>query len=131
VPYGVIIKVKPTLMGKDGVMADLSVEVSTATSGPGQVTTSEFRTGTSVMSKVGQTVVLSGFAQALGTINSDKTPVLGDIPLLNFLFAGKSKSKSHKEAVLLLTTRPSFPEVATGPAFSAQSKSILKDANAN
>jgi Flp pilus assembly secretin CpaC len=128
VPYGVIIKVKPTLLGKDGIVSDLSVEVSTAVSGPGQVTTSEFRTGTSVMSKVGQTVVLSGFAQALRTANSDKTPALGDIPLLNLLFAGKSKSKSHKEAVLLLTTRPSFPEAATGPAFSAQSKSILNDA---
>jgi len=131
VPYGVIIKVKPTLQGKDGVMADLTMEVSTATSGPGQVTTTEFRTGTSVMSKIGQTVVISGFAQALRSANDDKTPVLGDIPLLNFLFAGKSKSKSHKEAVLLLTTRPSFPEAATGPAFSSQSKGILNDAHAN
>jgi Flp pilus assembly secretin CpaC len=131
VPYGVIIKVKPTLLGKDGVMADLSVEVSTAVSGPGHVTTTEFRTGTSVMSKVGQTVVLSGFAEALRTSDNDKTPVLGDIPLVNLLFASKSKSKSHKEAVLLLTTRPSFPETATGPAFSAQSKSILNDAHSN
>jgi Flp pilus assembly secretin CpaC len=131
VPYGVIIKVKPTLQGKDGVMADLTMEVSTATSGPGQVTTTEFRTGTSVMSKIGQTVVISGFAQALRSASDDKTPVLGDIPLLNFIFAGKSKSKSHKEAVLLLTTRPSFPEAATGPAFSAQSKSIINDAHAN
>lgn len=128
VPYGVIIKVKPTLQGRDGIQTDLSVEVSTAISGPGQVTTTEFRTGTSVMSKVGQTVVLSGFEQALGTGNSDKTPILGNIPLLNLLFASKDKSKSHKEAVLLLTTRPSFPETANGPAFSAQSKSILSDA---
>jgi Flp pilus assembly secretin CpaC len=128
VPYGVIIKVKPTLQGKDGILSDLSVEVSTAVAGPGQITTTEFRTGTSVMSKVGQTVVLSGFAQALRAANSDKTPALGDVPLLNLLFAGKSKSKSHKEAVLLLTTRPSFPEAATGPAFSAQSKTVLHDA---
>ena len=131
VPYGVIIKVKPTLQGKDGVMADLSVEVSTAVSGPGHVTTTEFRTGTSVMSKIGQTVVISGFAQALHTVNSDKSPFLDDIPLLNLLFSNKAKSKAHKEAVLLLTTRPSFPEAATGPAYSAQSKSILRDAQAN
>jgi pilus assembly protein CpaC len=128
VPYGVIIKVKPTLQGRDGILTDLSVEVSTAVSGPGQVTTTEFRTGTSVMAKVGQTVVLSGFAHALGTDHSDKTPVLGNIPLLNLLFASKDKSKSHKEAVLLLTTRPSFPETAAGPAFSTESKSILSDA---
>jgi type II secretory pathway component GspD/PulD (secretin) len=83
------------------------------------------------MSKVGQTVVLSGFAQALRMYNNDNTPFLGDIPLLNLLFANKSKSKSHKEAVLLLTTRPCFPEAATGPAYSAQSKNILRDAQAN
>ena len=128
VPYGVIIKVKPTLLGRDGVMSDLSLEVSTAVSDPGRVTTTEFRTGTSVMSKVGQTVVISGFAQALRSSGNDKTPVLGDVPLLNLLFAGKSRSKSHKEAVLLLTTRPSYPETATGPAFSEQSKSILNEA---
>jgi type II secretory pathway component GspD/PulD (secretin) len=82
------------------------------------------------MSKVGQTVVLSGFEQALHKTDNDKTPLLGDIPLLNLLFANKNKSKAHKEAVLLLTTRPSFPEAATGPAFSTQSKSILSDGQA-
>jgi Flp pilus assembly secretin CpaC len=130
VPYGVIIKVKPTLQGTNDVLTDLSVEVSTAVGGPGLVTTTEFRTGTSVMSKVGQTVVLSGFEQALHKTDNDKTPLLGDIPLLNLLFANKNKSKAHKEAVLLLTTRPSFPEAATGPAFSTQSKSILSDGQA-
>jgi len=128
VPYGVIIKVKPTLHGMDGVLTDLSVEVSTAVGGPGMVTTTEFRTGTTVMSKVGQTVVLSGFANALRSTSSDKSPILDDIPLLNLLFSNKSKSKSHKEAVLLLTARPSFPEAAAGPAFSAHSKTILNDA---
>jgi pilus assembly protein CpaC len=126
VPYGVIIRVKPTLLGNGGIISDVQVEVSTAVF-QGQVTTREFRTSTSVMSRIGETVVLSGFAEALGTASSDKSPVLGDIPLLNLLFASKSKSKSHKDAVLLLTPRPSWPEQATGPAFSAQSKSLLND----
>jgi Flp pilus assembly secretin CpaC len=127
VPYGVIIKVKPTLQGKDEILSDVSVEISTACWSQGQVTTREFKTSTSVMSKVGQTVVLSGFAQALGTENGDKTPGLSDIPLLNLLFASKSKSKSHKDAVLLLTPRPSLVEAATGSAFSAQNKTLLND----
>jgi type II secretory pathway component GspD/PulD (secretin) len=128
VPYGVIIKVKPTLQGRDGILSDVSVEISTAVGSQGQVTTREFKTSASVMSKVGETVVLSGFAQALGTDSSDKTPVLNDIPLLNLLFAGKARSKSHKEAVLLLTPRPCLAEAAATAAFSAQSKNILNDA---
>ena len=130
VPYGVIIKVKPAVQGKDGVLADLSVEVSTAVERPGNITTTEFKTSASVLSRIGQTVVLSGFANALRSANDDKTPVAGDIPLLKLLFSGKSRSKSHKEAVLLLTMRPYFAQPATGPAFSAQSKTVLSDAAA-
>jgi Flp pilus assembly secretin CpaC len=128
VPYGVIIKVKPTLQGKDGILSDIAVEISTAAWVGGQVTTREFKTSASVMAKIGETVVLSGFAQALGTDSTDKTPGMGDIPLLNLLFSGKSKSKSHKEAVLLLTLRPSSTEITTGPAFSAQAQNVLHDA---
>jgi Flp pilus assembly secretin CpaC len=129
VPFGVIVKVKPTLLGDGEILSDVSVEVSTAVSCQGQVTTREFRTSTSVMSRVGDTVVLSGFAEALRRANSDKSPILGDIPLLNLLFGSKSKSKGRKDAILLLTPRPSSsPEPATGPAFSSQSKSILNDA---
>jgi Flp pilus assembly secretin CpaC len=128
VPYGVIIRVKPTLQSRDGILSDVSVEISTAAWSQGQVTTREFKTSASVMSKVGETVMLSGFAQALGTDSNDRTPVLYDIPLLNLLFSSKTKSKSRKEAVLLLTPRPSLAEAATGPAFSTQNKSILKDA---
>ena len=130
VPYGVIIKVKPSLQGKDAILSDVAVEISTAGWNGGQVTTKEFKTSASVVSKIGETVVLSGFAQALGTDSADKTPVMSDIPLLNLFFANKNKSKSHKEAVLLLRARPSTTEPAIGEAFSAQSKFILNDAQA-
>jgi Flp pilus assembly secretin CpaC len=129
VPFGVVVKVKPTLLGTDGILSDVQVEISTAVSFQGQVTTREFKTSTSVMSRVGDTVVLSGFEEALGTGSSDKTPILGNVPLLNLLFGHKSKSKIQKDAVLLLTPRPSaLPEPSTGPAFSARSKSLLNDA---
>ncbi len=128
VPYGVIVKIKPTLLGNGGIICDVTVEVSTATSFQGQVTTREFRTSTSVMSRIGDTVVLSGFAEALGTSSSDKAPILGDIPLLNLLFGSKSKSKSHKDAILLLTPRPApAAEASSGPAYSAIGKKILDE----
>jgi hypothetical protein len=56
---------------------------------------------------------------------------MGDIPLLNLLFANKSKAKAHKEAVLLLTMRPYTAEASTGPAFGANGKTVLKDAESN
>jgi len=128
VPYGVIIKVKPTLLGSEGILSDVTVEISTAAWAMGQVTTKEFKTTTSVMSRIGETVILSGFAQALGTSSTDKTPFLGDVPILNLLFANKSKSKPRKDAILLLTPHPAYPQPANSPAFSDQGKTVLLDA---
>lgn len=125
IPYGVIIKVKPTLQGTNAIMTDVNVEVSTAASSGGQITTTEYKTSTSAMSKVGETVVLSGFAQALASGNSDKTPILGDIPLLDLMFAQKTKSKTKNEGVLLLTPRPSFATAATGAAYSEKANSVI------
>jgi Flp pilus assembly secretin CpaC len=127
IPYGVIIQVTPTLMGNDKILSDVSIEISTPLATPGPVTTREYKTATAIISKVGETVVLSGFQQALGTTSSDKTPILGDVPLLNLLFGNKSKSKGRKEAVLLLTPRPCKASPATGPAFSGETPVILNE----
>jgi len=125
IPYGVIIKVKPTLQGTNGILTDVNIEVSTATSSGGQITTTEFKTASQAMCKVGETVILSGFAQALASSTGDKAPIIGDIPLLNLLFANKTKSKTKREGGLLLTPFPSIATAATAPAFSEGAKGVL------
>jgi pilus assembly protein CpaC len=127
VEYGIIVKIKPTLQGRDHLLNEISVEVSApvvSASGPYTVTT--FTTGTAAMCKVGESIILSGFATALSSQSSDKTPVLGDIPLLNLFFNAKTKSRAKKQLVLLLTPRLVMPEATTPAPLSDESRKLLE-----
>jgi pilus assembly protein CpaC len=127
VEYGVIVKVKPTMQGRDRILNEISVEVSApVVSGTGPFTVTTFTTGTAAMCKVGESIILSGFAQALSSQTSNKTPVLGDIPLLNLFFGEKTKSRARKQLVLLLTPRLVVPETTTPPPLSDASRALLE-----
>jgi Flp pilus assembly secretin CpaC len=126
VPWGVVIRVKPTMQGRDWMQMDVSVDVNApVVGGPGAITLTGFSTTTSLMAKVGQSVILSGFAQALASQSGNKTPILGNIPLLNLLFSEKRKDKNHKEAVLVLTPYPSSGLAPVSRPFSEGAREIL------
>ena len=127
VEYGIIVKIKPTLQGRDHLLNEISVEVSApVVSGAGPYTVTTFTTGTAAMCKVGESIILSGFATALSSQSSDKTPVLGDIPLLNLFFNAKTKSRAKKQLVLLLTPRLVMPEATTPAPLSDESRKLLE-----
>jgi type II secretory pathway component GspD/PulD (secretin) len=60
-------------------------------------------TQTSVVIKSGQTVVLGGLIREDETITERKTPFLGDIPILGYLFKTKHVEKQKKNLVIFLT----------------------------
>lgn len=123
ISYGVIIKVKPTLQGRDTIDSLVTVEVSMPIAGG----LDKAETTTTVRCKVGETVVLSGLSQVLGNRSNEKAPGLGDVPLLKLFFSEKTSNKSAKEGVILLTPRVTTASVAAGNAFSEEQK---KDLNA-
>jgi len=53
----------------------------------------------------GETIILGGLIQATETENIDKFPILGDIPVLGWLFKNRSKIKTNSELVIYLTPR--------------------------
>jgi len=127
IKYGVILKVKPILRGRDTVESMVTVEVSRPVpAGKNAYALEKNETTTTVMCKVGETVILSGLASALSFGGSEKTPVVGDIPLLNLFFAEKSSSKTKKEVLVALTPRVLLPTAATGAAFSEERKKALE-----
>ncbi|MDD2703242.1 MAG: secretin N-terminal domain-containing protein, partial [Candidatus Omnitrophica bacterium] len=73
------------------------------------VTTSESET--TVMVKDGVTILIGGLKKDQREKNVKKIPVLGDIPLLGFLFRSTSDEVSKTELVILLT-----PHLITGEA---------------
>jgi type IV pilus assembly protein PilQ len=51
----------------------------------------------------GETIVLGGLIQTIEEESIQKFPILGDIPLIKYLFRNKTKSKTDAELVIYLT----------------------------
>jgi pilus assembly protein CpaC len=126
IQYGMILKVKPTLQGRDTILSTVTVELSMPVpAGRNAYSLDKSETTTTVLCKVGESIVLSGLVQALSSGSKEKTPVVGDIPLLNLFFSEKTSSKNKKEVLVVLTPRLVLPDAATGPAFGEERKKLL------
>ena len=66
-------------------------------------TTTKRSTKTSVVVKDNQTVVIGGLMQEREEENINKVPLLGDIPLLGWLFKNKSVNKTKTNLLVFLT----------------------------
>jgi general secretion pathway protein D len=62
-----------------------------------------------------QTIVLGGLVRKSNSESATKIPLLGDIPLLGWLFSSRSNSDDRSELVVLLT-----PYVLTNPEEAAR-----------
>jgi len=125
IPFGVMLKVKPVLEGKDQVLLNVSVEVSSPiVAGEGNFAQQKSQTQTTVRCGIGESVFLSGLVQVLGNRTKTKTPLLGDIPLVNLFFSEKVSSKTKKEVLLVLTPHVHFPEPSNTPAQSTRMRQL-------
>jgi len=127
VDYGVILKVKPTLQGKDRIINEVTIEVSVPTAkSQGQFSLDKFQTKSMAMCKTGESVVLSGLVQTLSTRFKEKTPLLGDIPLLSLFFSEKTGKSEKKELVVLITPVPVFPQASTTAPLSTTTEKLIE-----
>jgi type III secretion protein C len=60
---------------------------------------------TQAVIKDGQGLLVGGLIQDTGTNNTQKIPVLGDIPLIGYLFKTVQKQREHTERLFLITPR--------------------------
>lgn len=60
---------------------------------------------TKVLVKNGQTAVIGGIYQSDQSTGENKVPVLGDIPILGWLFKSQSKTDNRNELLIFLTPR--------------------------
>jgi type II secretory pathway component GspD/PulD (secretin) len=72
-------------------------------------------------------MVLSGNTQQFKTHTGSKTPLLGDVPLLNLFFSSNVTKNHREEFVIVVTPQPVFPTAATGQPFGEQHKGLLQD----
>jgi len=106
---GITLRLTPQIAEGDYVKLDIYQEISALkqestvvilTVGP---TTTKRSTKTSVVVKDNQTVVIGGLMQEREEENINKIPLLGDIPLLGWLFKNKSVDKTKTNLLVFIT----------------------------
>jgi general secretion pathway protein D len=106
---GITLRITPHIHESEFVSMDIYQESSalkdstllqTSEVGP---TTTKRSAKTTVLVKSGDTMIIGGMMQETITKNVSKVPLLGDIPLLGYLFKFTSNSKRKTNLVILLT----------------------------
>jgi len=107
---GITLKVKPHI--HDGEAIRLEVEAtaesvsSTSVDGSADLITNKRSIKTMILSDDQETIVLGGLIRDDVTETESKVPLLGDIPVLGWLF--KSKSTSHTKNNMMVFLRPTI-----------------------
>jgi general secretion pathway protein D len=104
---GINLKIKPQISEGDYIRMDINQEISavkdTATTGAIDLVTTKRSAKTSVVVKDNETVVIGGLIQDKENVTDTKIPLLGDIPLLGWLFKSKTKTRNKTNLMILLT----------------------------
>jgi pilus assembly protein CpaC len=119
-PFGVTLAFTPTVLGANRISMRVRPEVSALSAANsitiGTITFPGFtvrRAETTVELASGQSLAIAGLVRADQTLNADKVPGLGDIPVLGDLFKSDSFNKSQTELVIVVT--PYLVEPVSGP----------------
>ncbi|MDA8078396.1 MAG: type II secretion system secretin GspD [Nitrospiraceae bacterium] len=105
---GIILKITPQITEGDHVKLDIYQEISSVKNQSDALTVSigptitKRSTKTAVVVKDNQTVVIGGLMQENDEEKVTKMPVLGDIPVLGWLFKTKSASKTKTNLIVFL-----------------------------
>lgn len=121
-PIGVTLNVTPFLIGADTVHLIISVDISRVTgdfqiSATGTETiiapsTTTRKAKTEVYVRNGESIVIGGLVLKGETITESKIPILGDIPLIGWLFSSRETAEEKTEVFFvikpILKARPSI-----------------------
>jgi len=110
---GVNLQILPRVTGNGGVDADVYSQVSSVTgfdsSGDPQISTRQAQTKVNLLE--GQTLVIGGLLQSQDIRNLQKVWLLGDIPLVGYLFRFYTETKTDTNLVITVT-----PHIVPAPA---------------
>ncbi|MXZ13117.1 MAG: type II secretion system protein GspD [Candidatus Dadabacteria bacterium] len=111
-PVGIRLSITPQISEGEYLNLDIVTEVSSTREAPAGLNTAQFGIATttrsadsSVIVKNGQTLVIGGLVQDREEVLHNKTPLLGDIPLIGNLFRFKRNQSRKLNLMILLTPR--------------------------
>ena len=126
---GVILNVTPRIGEDNTIRLDIDQEVSSIDAAIGTITTdfilNQSQLQTSIIADDGELIVLGGLIQAQDSIELDKVPLLGDIPVAGRLFQSEDKSRSTSN--LMVFIRPTIiADQATAEVATARTYNYLR-----
>ncbi|MCX7634730.1 MAG: hypothetical protein N2Z74_03175, partial [Syntrophales bacterium] len=105
---GIILKVTPHINEDNFVRMKIDQQVTridTASSAQFRPTTYKRAAKTAVVVKDGETIVIGGLINDETEVREDKIPLLGDIPLIGWLFKYRYQSKGKSNLFVFITPR--------------------------
>jgi len=107
---GITLKITPQITEGEYIKLDIYQEISAVKDAlfkgaAADITTTKRAAKTSVVVKDSDTVVIGGLIQNRDEETVNKIPILGDIPLLGYLFKTTSKTRQKTNLMILLTPR--------------------------
>ena len=108
-------------------MNEVSLQVSVPSAkSKGSFSLDKYETTSTTMCKVGESILISGLSQSLETQFKEKTPLLGDIPILKIFFSEKGKTRTSRDLVVVITPRPMFPVDMGGESYSKERQNLIE-----
>jgi type II secretory pathway component HofQ len=102
---GIEIKLKPWISGSGDITVEVQPSISdtAGTGNSGLPSTNERSAVTTVRVKDGETIVIGGLIQTIKHEAVSKLPILGDIPIIGYLFRSVDMVESETEFVIYIT----------------------------
>lgn len=128
---GITLRITPQITEGEYIKLDIYQEISAVKSNKGDATdliTTKRSAKTSVVVKNSDSVVIGGLIQSRDEDTVSKIPILGDIPLLGYLFKTKSTSRTKTNLIILLT--PQIVRDAADMAIISQKQKCIFEGTA-
>jgi general secretion pathway protein D len=104
---GLTLEITPQITEGDAVRLEIRNKLSNFTGEPdpdtGAAPQTKREIQTTVVAMNGQTVVLGGLMQDIDTLSKSKVPIIGDIPVLGWLFQYRSKTANKSNLLIFIT----------------------------
>jgi general secretion pathway protein D len=111
---GIILKITPHVIKEEKKLSlDISVEISDVAEEPPPglavqqlgIATIKRTSTTSILVEDGQTAVIGGLMRTRSSLSRAKVPILGDIPVLGFLFRSSQKRVQKSNLLIFITPK--------------------------
>jgi type II secretory pathway component GspD/PulD (secretin) len=112
IPVGVSLNIVPYISSEDEITVEIQPEVSdvVGTGATGLPVVSKRAVSTKIRVKDGETITIGGLLQKNESTVRRKIPLLGDIPILGYLFSRTDKRVDEVETVVFITPHIIPPE---------------------